>query len=274
MNKLPTSLKDRAESYITLNSSQKKKLLEELYCNRKMSWGKIAKLCKTYTNRVRRDGTKLEITSRTKSEAQSMALENADIHPRQGKTHSLESKIKISESVHSTWDDLSDAEKEKRREGAKERWDQRSEDDIKEFRRAASEGVRLAAKEGSALEKALCLGLINEGYKLEPHKKKWVQRANLEIDIFLTDLNVAIEVDGPTHYKVIWGEKQLLKNKQRDSEKNGLLLTGGCVIIRVKQTKKISQKYVRDTLTKVLDAVRGIENLRPVGDDRIINLEG
>jgi len=273
MTNLPNSLVKQASSYSQLPDKEKKKFFQQLYDNRGLSWSVIAKMCGTYTNKVRRDAVRLGIESRSKSEAQALALSTGrHHHPTKDKCHSKTTKIRISESVAEDWDNMTTAQRQKKRDEAKERWNKKTDEEIRQFREAAGEGVRTAAKEGSALEKYLLEELISVGYKVEFHKEHWVIREKLQIDLFLPELNIALEVDGPSHFKDIWGKDNLRKNKLRDNEKTGLLLQRGCVIIRVRQKQSLSQRYKRDILKSVLNALRDIETKRPQAGKRHIIL--
>ena len=97
-------------------------------------------------------------------------------------------------------------------------------------------------------------------------------RERLQIDLFLPQLNVAIEVDGPSHFEPVWGEDVLRKNQKRDAEKTGLLLERGCCIIRVRQKQALSKKYKRDVLRQVLQTVDAINGKFPPRGKRHIIL--
>lgn len=43
--------------------------------------------------------------------------------------------------------------------------------------------------------------------------------SNLELDIYFPDLNIAIEVNGPTHYKPIYGMDKYLRQLENDKRK-------------------------------------------------------
>ena len=264
---------NEVNAYSSLEANGKRNVLEKLYIEYEFSWAEIAKLCGTYANKVRRDAKKFEIKSRDKSEAQKSALQSGrHSHPTKGTKHTEETKIKISESVAKDWENMTEDQRDKKREEAKKRWDAKSEEEIRQFSQAAGDGVRKASKEGSALEHFLLNELIAAGYKIEFHKKQWVGRENLEIDLYLPELNVALEVDGPSHFENIWGADNLAKNKQRDNEKSGLLLGRGCVILRVRQKKGLTNKYKRDILASVLETLEQIKRKKPEKGKRHIIL--
>lgn len=274
MKNLPISLVNKAAVYSTLKDADKLKLLSNLYHKQQLSWKEIADLCETYPNKVRRDAAKLGMESRSKSEAQSLALKaGRHPHPTKDKGHSEETKIQISDTVADVWNGLPEKERAKRKLEALKRWNQKSEEEIREFRKASIEAIRNTAKEGSALEKYLHHNLIKKGYKVEFHKEHWVERERLQIDLLIPALNLAIEVDGPSHYEDIWGEEVLRKNQQRDHEKNGLLLRQGFVIIRIRQGRgSLSEKFKRDTLKSLLENIEKIKNNRPKEGQRYIVL--
>lgn len=273
MNKLSTLLQNKAAKYSQLEDNQKLKLLKVLYNENGMSWADIGNLTKTYAQKVRRDALRLGIRSRNKSQAQKTALKSGrHPHPTKNVGHSTETKLKISESIADMWEGLSDTEREARKQNAKERWEKKTPEEIRAFRDAAGEGVRRAAKEGSALEKFLLRSLIEEGYRVEFHKEQWVAREKLQMDLYLPDENVCIEVDGPSHFEDIWGKEQLQKSQQRDAQKTGLLLERGMCIIRVLQRRSLSQAYKRYILTNVLDTLYKISNKFPRRGERHIIL--
>ena len=272
MNDLHPSLVNECKKYITYQDNVKRKLLSTLYNEHGLSWQAIGELTDTYANKVRRDAKRLGITSRDKSDAQKTAISSGrHPHPTKDKGHSEESKIKISDSVAAAWENMPEEQRQAIRDDSKERWESKSADEIKSLREAAGAGVRRAAKEGSELEKYLLKGLSQNGFKVHFHKEQFVVREKLQIDLFLPELNVAIEVDGPTHFEDIWGEELLRKNQQRDWEKSGLLLQKGMCVIRIRQNRALSQKYKRDVLKFVCDKLNEIkENFPPVGEREIL----
>ena len=272
MKKLPTSLVNKAKQYLSLDDRQKLQILKELYNTHNLSWSKIAELCQTYSNKVIRDATKLGIQSRSRSEAQSIAIEEGrHPHPTRNVGHSEKSKLKISQSVVDVWDNMTKKQRQEKKVEAKERWDKKSPEEVRAFREAASQGVRKAAKEGSELEKYLLRELIGAGHKVEFHKERWVISEKLQVDLFLPEINVAIEVDGPSHFENIWGQAALQKSQQRDNHKTGLLLQRGCVIIRVRQKQHLTVNFKHQIKTEVLQLLERIKKRKPsVGNRHII----
>jgi len=73
--------------YQQMNDTNKRKLLYQLYIEKKMSFGEIALKYDTYPNKIRRDAIKFNIPIRTKSEAQKNVLsEGKAVHPTMGKS--------------------------------------------------------------------------------------------------------------------------------------------------------------------------------------------
>jgi very-short-patch-repair endonuclease len=263
----------RLKKYDSLDDKNKEQLISVLYQEHGWSYAQIAKEADTYANRIRRDAKRFGVPARDKSQAQKAALESGrHPHPTKGVGHSDEAKLKISDSVANVWDDMPKKERNRRRKQAKELWDKKSPEEIKAFREAAGEGVRRAAKEGSALEQYLLRSLIGVGYKVEFHKEQWVIKERLQIDLYLPEENIAIEVDGPSHFEDIWGADQLQKNQQRDAIKTGLLLERGVCIIRVRQKQSLSQRYKREILAELLDALEQVTEKKPPKGKRHIIL--
>lgn len=273
MSNLSPSLTAQAKGYKSLDDRSKHSFLNTLYHKRGMSWGEIAKIVGTYPNRIRRDAKYLGIKSRTKSEAQALALkEGRHPHPTEGKEHSETTKIKISDAMADSWDNLTDEQREERSQIGKEQWSKKSPQEIAEFRRAAGDGVRAAAKHGSRLEHFLLDKLVKSGYKVEHHKEQFIKNERLQVDLLLPEVNIAIEVDGPSHFKPVWGQAALDRNIRADRQKTGLLLGRGLVIIRVRQVKPLSDKYLREVWSEVLAEVRKVEDKFPPRGKRHIIL--
>ena len=93
----------------------------------------------------------------------------------------------------------------------------------------------------------------------------------MQIDLFLPTLNIAIEVDGPSHFKPVWGQENLKRNKGYDNKKTGLILGKGLVLIRIKQTKDFSKARAQTIYSTLKDYIQNIQQKFPDQDNR--NLE-
>lgn len=245
------------------------------YVEDKDSIHSIAKRLGTYPNKIRRILIKYNVKLRSKSEAQKQALKSGrHTHPTKGKKRSSETKFKISESVYDYWQNMSDEDYERRQEIGRELWNKMSEAEKKSLRKAASKGMREAAKHGSKIEQFLKKTLSEHGYTVLYHKKGLIINEDLELDMFIPQLRTAIEIDGPSHFLPIWGEERLKKHIRSDANKTGLLLSEGYVLIRVKyMCKNLSNKTKRQIAGSILESLDKISNKFPDKDDRLIELE-
>jgi very-short-patch-repair endonuclease len=267
------NIKNKFSDYWSLQENEKRSLLKEAYCNKKLSWIQIAEMLNTYPNKVRREAKKLGILSRSKSGAQKEALKKGrSLHPTKGKKLNENTKLKISESQGLIWDSLSEEERAKRSEAGKESWNKKTEKEKQEVIRKGSDAIREAARTGSKLERFLLEELTARNYRVQFHKEHWLKNQRLETDLFVEDLRAAIEVDGPSHFSPVWGEKNLTKNQQTDLEKTGLILGQGLVLIRIRQTKRISQRYLRKILEDLLNILDQISKEFPKENKRYIEL--
>lgn len=217
----------------------------------------IAAALGTYPNRIKRILKKNNEPLRNRVEAQKNAMEQGRYkHPTQGIGHSEEVRLKISENVHQTWLDLSDTEKEARRAVARKNWANLSADERSDRQRKALEAVRSAAINGSKLELFIVNYLMDAGYEVLHHSAYKVGTEQMELDIFLPAENIVIEVDGPSHYEPIWGDECLTRNQVADNKKNGILLSSGIHILRIRdKTKKITRKIERDTVQYIEESI-------------------
>jgi very-short-patch-repair endonuclease len=245
------------------------------YWVQERSVGDIAKELDTYPNKVRRALKGHGIKLRDKASAQTVALKSGrSSHPTKDKGHSEEAKLKISESVAQSWENLSYEELEARRETAREQWANMSEEDRIKLRESAVPGIKRASKEGSKLEKYIRDKLTIEKYVIEYHKKGIVPNSNLEVDIYLPELGTAVEIDGPSHFLPIWGEDALRKTIKSDNEKNGLLRFHGIMVLRVAQKRKtLSQKSMRDTWNAIEKELKSISTKMPTKNNRFKEIE-
>lgn len=248
------------KKYDQMNETDKKHTIQKLYEIDNKSFKDIADLLSTYPNKIRRDAIKYKIKIKDKSAAQKNALSNGKHkHPTKGKQRTEQEKQKIGLSVLKSWDALSDSDLKKRKDKAKENWNNLSEDDKQNMNRKANEAVRLSSKTGSKLEKFILERLLKDGYKTIFHQEQTLSNTKLQIDIFIPSIDTAIEIDGPSHFEPVWGNDALNRNKKYDTKKEGLILGRGWFIIRIKQTKDFSKSrslIIYEQLKAVLDNIK------------------
>jgi very-short-patch-repair endonuclease len=228
--------------YENLSDDKKIEIINKEYIENKKSFQIIAKEYSTYANKIRRDAKRLGVNVRSKSEAQSNAISvGTHKHPTKGTERSSETKHKIGLSILENWKNLSDEDLDSRKEKARDNWNKKSEDEKQEMISKANRAVRESSKLGSKLEKYLLVKLIEDGHKVDFHKEHILSNTKLQIDLFLPNINLAIEVDGPSHFENIWGDQSLSRNQKYDLKKEGLLIGKGISILRVKQSCDFSE---------------------------------
>ena len=82
----------------------------------------------------------------------------------------------------------------------------------------------------------------------------------MQIDLFLPTMNIAIEVDGPSHFESVWGEEVLQRNITYDAKKTGLIIGKGYKLIRVKQKKDFSKTRAKIVCDKLLQTIYNIND--------------
>ena len=260
--------------YKELSYKEKVLIIKDLYETKNNSFKDIADMLGTYANKIRRDAIKFKISIRDKSEAQKNALQTGKHnHPTKGKKRSEDTKQKIGESVLKSWENLSEDELDKRKLKAKKNWDSLTTDEKKYMQQRANQAVRVSSKEGSKLEKFIMKELINDGYKIKFHHEQALANTRLQIYILIPSMNVAIEVDGPSHFAPVWGDDSLKKNIKYDQKKTGLILGKGLVLIRVKQTMDYSNSRSKLIYNKLKTILEDISKQFPSIDNRNFLIE-
>jgi very-short-patch-repair endonuclease len=256
------------KNYENYSDHDKKALIQELYVDKGLSFGSIAEQLNTYANKIRRDAIKYKISIRDKSEAQSNALkQGVHKHPTKGTKRSDTTKEKIGKSVMTAWDSLTGKELKERKEKAQQLWNNLSEDEKQNRLTLANKAVRESSKVGSKLEHFLLNCLVSDGYKVEFHKEQLLSNTKLQIDLFLPTINIAIEVDGPSHFLPVWGQDTLAKNKKYDEKKSGLIVGKGLKLIRIKQLHDFSKSrglIVYQNLIKAIKDITTSTNVRSI----------
>ena len=249
------------KNYTSLSDYDKQTILKKYYIKENKSFQDIAEMYNTYPNKIRRDAKKLGIKSRTKSEAQKNALQTGKHkHPTKGTERSEDTKNKIGKSIMKSWDSIDEKELKRRKRESKKRWDSLS-DDVKKQRLAlANQAVRNSSKVGSKLEHYLLEALVKDGYKVDFHKEQILSNTKLQIDLLLPKMNIAIEVDGPSHFLPVWGADTLAKNQKYDKKKTGLILGKGLKLLRVKQIHDFSNSRSSILYSKLLEAIDKLDN--------------
>lgn len=229
-----------------------------------------------YPNKIRRLLIKHGEVLRDKSKAQKEALSNGRInHPTKGRHRTQEEKLSISKTISETWDNMSDEEKRRRSKISKDKWDKMTAAEKEALRAAAAKAIRDTVENGSKIERYLLYNLRRLNYRVDFHTRNLLSTQKLQVDLFLPDLGVAIEIDGPSHYEPVWGQEVLERTQLADQEKNGLLLGRGYCVIRVRTTSKnISIAYQQGLLDKILKVLYNIKEKGQLPiEERLIYVE-
>ena len=255
-----------------MNDSEEQQILK-LYQDKQWSTYQIAEKLNTYPNKVRRILTKHGIKLRSAKSAQKNALKKGRaVHPTAGSSMSEETKQKISETQGKIWDSLNKKEKQYRSEIGKAAWDQKSDEEKANFIAQAQDAIRKSSRVGSKLEHFLLEELGKQNLRVEFHKEQWLQNQNLQVDLYLPEYRTVIEVDGPSHFKPVWGEENLQKNIKADQQKTGLVLSSGLVMIRIKQNQSLTQRFMRNTLERLLTLLIKIKQDYPKENERYFEI--
>lgn len=250
-------------SYDQLSEPEKLQLLNKLYVQENKSFADIAAEYNTYSNKIRRDAKKLNIAIRNKSDAQKNALKTGKHkHPTKGTNRPESIKSKIGTGVMESWNNLTSIELEQRKQKCKDNWNKLSEEEKVYMQQCATDAVRKSSKIGSKLEKYMLSNLIKDGIYVEFHKEQTLVNTKLQIDLFLPKLNIAIEVDGPSHFLPVWGEEALQKNISYDQKKEGLILGKGWHLIRIKQLRDFSKTRAEILYRKLIKAIETISETK------------
>jgi very-short-patch-repair endonuclease len=167
------------------------------------------------------------------------------------------------------WDNMSDQELDRRKKIAKTNWEKLSQDEQQEILRKANVAVRQSSSLGSKMELYILEKLLSDGYKVDFHKEQILVNTKLQIDLFLPTMDVAIEVDGPSHFEPVWGDDALQKNKKYDTKKNGIILGRGMILIRIKQSKDFSKSralIIYNELKELLSNKNSIPKYIEIGE--------
>lgn len=250
-----------AHSTHWLHTARGWEYLNEEYNKKKKSVAEIARDLDTYRNRVRRALLHHGFDIRTQSETQKLLLEQGKVpHPMEGKSHTPEAKVAISQARAEYWASLTESQRKEVADKARENWNALSDEEKQNLQRLAVEASHKAAREGSRLERFLLTELEILGHPVEFHSERLVEDGTLQVDLYLPKSRLAIECDGPNHRLPVWGEEELERTKDSDERKNGLLLMAGISVVRLYVEKDFSQHIGRECTRRILEC---LENEKP-----------
>jgi very-short-patch-repair endonuclease len=250
------------------------KQILEMYNDGKSTY-QIAKELNTYPNKIRRILMKHGVELKTRSEAQKNAIDKGVSGiPTKGKKRTKDEKIKISQGMKKMWENMDEEMYSQYVERARLHMVNMSDTERQKMLESAIKGIQIAGKEGSKLEKFVFSELTKMGYVVEFHKKNLIVNQNLEIDLYVPACKTIIEIDGPSHFLPIWGEEKLQKQIRADSAKNGLILSKGFIVFRIKTMTDRVSLASQQTLTKILkETLNSISDNFPDKKERYIEVE-
>ena len=217
------------------------------------------------TGHVRNALIKHGIPIRSRSVAQKLAFyQGKSVHPTRGRHRPREERDRIAKKLADNWANATPEEKQARSEVTKKQWEERSEFDRRQIQRECAKGIRKAALYGSKLERYLLGRLKADGFPAQFHRSVVVGAESMHVDIYLPDRKLAIEVDGPSHFLPIYGEAKLAKSMAADQKKDGLLISTGHRIIRIRQEHSNLTDFARGELyAQLLPLVRSVSEDGP-----------
>jgi very-short-patch-repair endonuclease len=247
-----------------------KEYLEKEFVERQKSTYEIADELGTYSNKIRRLLKKYGIPLRNQSEAITAALKTGrKEHPTKGKSIDITTKTKIGRSMAKMWQEMQPNEKKDRNDKLIAAYNALPKREKEKIKKKRHEGLCVAAKEGSKIEKYFLRHLIENGYRVQFHRKGLIPKTDLEIDLFLPDDRAAIEIDGVTHFEAIYGPVDFKRVQRADQLKTGLLLDSGYVVIRIKlMTSHIRAYHIVDAFNKTAEILKSIAKEFPPQDKR------
>lgn len=242
-----------------------KEYLEAEYVGKARSTYDIAKEQNTYSNKICRALKRFGIPLRDKSEALKEALASGrKIHPTAGKELDIATKAKISRKKAESWSKLDKKTRKERTDKLLADYNKLSKTTKNRIKDKRQENLLKASQHGSKIEKYFLDHLIANEFRVQFHRKGLIPNSNLEIDLFLPDDRVAIEIDGVTHFDPIYGHKDLSRVQHADSTKTGLLLSRGFVVIRIKLLiNHIRQFHIEDAFLKTMEILKQVRQQFP-----------
>ena len=244
--------------YTDLNDDQKRKLIKDKHTNGDYSLSQLAKFTGTYLNKIKRDAKRLGVKTDNQSEAQSKALRTGTLkHPTKGKKRPVDVKDQIGKSRRETWQNMTEEEQKELSKLRKEQY--KKQKNLPHLSPDKHLNLQKAAKIGSKMERYL-FDKLSEVWKCEHQYEGFLGQETYHVDIFVTSAKIAIEVDGPAHYEVIWDEDKLARTKEKDLRKESILKDAGIKLVRFITDKKFSKSYADEAAELIIDVCKKIKN--------------
>jgi very-short-patch-repair endonuclease len=233
--------------------------VRRLYYDQGLSMRKVAKELKIPLATLSRYMKKHGVESRDKGQAQKNFLKTND-HQMKGRTHTAETKKKISHGLGEFWDNLTAEEEEalKSKIGSawKRKWAAMSEQERKHMMEALASKARGAQGGGSRLERYIAQELRDRGYVVEERSTHYTPGKSFEVDLALPTERIAIEVDGPTHFLPIWGTDKLAEQQKRDDRKDQLILSLGYSVLRIRDNNNALSQLRIDRIIQSINEMQ------------------
>ena len=233
-------------------------LIRRFYQDEGKSLREVAKTLGVSAPTLSRYMKKYGIVARDKAQAQKNYLNNNE-HQMKGRSHSDETKQKISNSIGEFWESLSHEEEEALRAKIGSAWKKKWASMSQQARSAMIEGLSNKAKEsqgdGSRFERFVAHELRKAGYLVEERTTNYTAGKSFEIDIALPKEKIAIEIDGPSHFLPIYGEKQLFAQQERDERKNKMVNSSGYSVLRIRDNNGAMSKL---RINKIIEAIKEV----------------
>jgi len=233
--------------------------VRRLYQDEGMSLRNVAKELGVSLATLSRFMKKVGIQTRDKATAQKNYLKDNE-HQMTGRSHTEETKQKISQGLGEFWDSLSPEASEELRQrigsGWKRKWESMSEAERHAMMSELSAKSRLSQGNGSRLERFIAEELRSRGFIVEERTTNYTIGKDMEVDLALPSQGIAIEVDGPTHFLPIYGEDHLAQQQERDGRKDQQIIDAGYSVLRVRDNNgPLSQLRMERIVSAINDII-------------------
>lgn len=234
-----------------------KRYVIQEYTQKLRSTSELGKELKKNPKIIRDVLIKAGVPLRNHSAAQKLVVKRDG--PAIQRPRTVEEKKRISKGLRNFWEDLDPEAAEEIRAGlsdrAKEYWSGVTDKEKEAVLAKMKNAARSKAGQGSKAENKIADILKNNGVRIERRSKSYIHP--YEVDIMAVDDRVAIEIDGPTHFKDIYGEDNLRKVQVRDATKNDYILALGISIIRCQdKTNSYSLASCERTAEQILEILK------------------